>query len=44
LLLSFLLIPAVPQMFVRVVFGLSGMIGLDFEIALEGLQLFQFWR
>jgi len=29
---------------VRVVFGLSGMIGLDFEIALEGLQLFQFWR
>jgi hypothetical protein len=44
LLLPFLLIPAVPQMFVRVIFRLSGMIGLDFESALDGLQLFQFWR
>jgi len=43
LLLSFLLIPAVPRMFVRLVFGLTGMIGLDFDSALEGLQLFQFW-
>ena len=44
LLVSFLFIPAVPKIFWRLVFGLSGMIGLDFESALDGLQLFQFWR
>jgi len=44
LLLSFLFIPAVNSMFWRLVFELCWMIGLDVEGALDGLQLFQFWR
>ena len=44
LLLSFLFIPAVAETFWRLVLGLCSMIGLDVESALDGLQLFQFWR
>jgi Zn-dependent protease len=43
-LASFLFIPAVNKIFWRLVFGLCWMIGLDVEGALDGLQLFQFWR
>jgi len=44
LLLSFLFIPAVTRIFWGLVLGLCSTIGLDVESALDGLQLFQFWR
>jgi hypothetical protein len=44
LLLSFLLVPAVTELFWRLVFDLCRMIGLSAEFAIEGLWLFQFWR
>ena len=44
LFMSFLLIPAVTQIFWRLVFGLCRVIGLDVVSALDGLRLFQFWR
>jgi cobaltochelatase CobT len=44
LLASFLFIPAVNKMLWRLIFEFCGMIGLDVEGALDGLELFQFWR
>jgi len=44
LLLAFLFVPAVNQMFWRLVFDLSQMSGLDAKEAIRGLRLFQFWR
>lgn len=44
LILSLLFIPAVNQMFWRLVFEVCRVIDLDEAEALVGLQLFQFWR
>ena len=44
LLLAFLFVPAVNEMFWRLVFDLSQMIGLDAKEAIRGLRVFQFWR
>jgi Zn-dependent protease len=44
LFLSFFLVPAVSEMFWRVVFDLAQIINLDARAALQGLRLFQFWR
>jgi Zn-dependent protease len=44
LFLAFLFVPAVNEMFWRIIFDLCRMIGLDARAAIEGLRLFQFWR
>jgi Zn-dependent protease len=44
LLLAFLFVPAVNEMFWRLVFDLCQMINLDVKEAIRGLRLFQFWR
>ena len=44
LFLSFLLVPAMNQMFWRLVYNLCKMIGLGADFAIKGLLLFQFWR
>ena len=44
LLLSFLFVPGVSDMFWRLVLDLCRTIGLDMPEAMRGLQLFQFWR
>jgi Zn-dependent protease len=44
LFLSFLLVPAVNELFWRQVFNLSHLIGLRTDLAIQGLHLFRFWR
>jgi Zn-dependent protease len=44
LFLAFFLVPAVSEMFWRLVFELTQIINLDARAALQGLRLFQFWR
>jgi Zn-dependent protease len=44
LFVAFFLIPAVNEMFWRVVFDLCALAGLDAREAIGGLRLFQFWR
>jgi Zn-dependent protease len=44
LLVAFLFIPAVNNIFWRLVLGLCWIVGVDVDAALDGLELFQFWH
>jgi Zn-dependent protease len=44
LVLAFFFVPGLASWFWNLVYGLCGLIGLDWRVAWNGFGLFQFWR